>query len=336
MSVLAAWPRPGYLPVVGDPPLGADPVDPPAPDGEPVPTPWVTLPTDEAVNMLTPVQGRLVVAYGGHVGGAKRILTVTPDGTVGVGPLVPTEGFFVARTYDGATYMPWVDPTGAWIAPQGYSVTTDGATWTNRHVVPAYHLFDVRRHAGDLFMCGSGPTEDGAQSAIVIRSRDGGATWEESLRVPADGMPRIYVLAVAGGDLYAPLLNTTGPSPRVFKLAASGEWVEVPADLPATAAPHLVVHAAGKYYSLGGTWDGTTRVDYTGYRPCWADATHVYAIDTTAGSIDRALLTDAIPVWDEWLPLGPSLSHGVARTAVIHDGHVYVGGTQGRVWRVTP
>lgn len=337
MTVLAAWPRSGYLPAspnAEDPPPGEEP--PPPGDGTAAP-PWIDHPgTDATINRLLVHDGVVHIAHGGWSGGSHHLIGVDLATSMPwTGPLAPSEGFLVVREYDGVIYLPWQDPVGSWYAPQGYSYSTDGgATWQTQLVANSYHWFDLVEHAGDLFIAGSGPRPaDGGQSAIVYRSSDSGASWRESLRLPASegGTPRVYALVQAAGSLW---VEPSGASPAAaFRLDGEAWATEAPLGL-ALSAPGLAV--GGVYYGRDYAFDGTRAVPTYARIPLWSDATHVYALNQMCGRIERSpiLTPEATSVdWQPWLDLGEGLRGLHVTTATLHDGYVYVGGTKGRIWR---
>lgn len=343
MSILPAWQRDGYRAVAEDIQQPPPEEDGPPPSTTPAPPAWVTHPgatvggEARTVNGLTVVGHRLILAYGAYFGGSHPVLSVDlSTGEPITGPTAPTEGFWVVRNLDGVIYLPWQDPTGPWHEPQGYTYSTDGgATWFERRVAPAYHWYDMQHHGGALFLAGSGPDIDGAQSALIVRSDDDGATWQESLRVRGGTQPRFYHLSEAGGLLWANASNAD--TSRSYQLAPDGTWMPSSVSVGIAARDaRWSVSAAGVSYGTWDAFDGSRTVTYPRRLPSCADATHVYAVNQGSGTIDRApLLTpeDTEVTWSPWLDLGEGMTGHVATTAVLHDGHVYVGGTRGRIWR---
>lgn len=332
MTPLVAWPRTGYLPVVSPIPE-PDPPDEPDPPTTPAPAAWVDHPdVEHTINQMLVSGGRIVLAHGAWTGGNHHIAWVNLDGTPGTGPRVPSEGFQVVRRFGDTIFLPWQDPTGAWNAAQGYSCSTDdGATWQDKRVAPAAHFFDLRESDGTLYLAGSG-----AGYAAVWASADGGHTWVESVRHDATGAPRFVQLVEAAGTLWCRATSQDAPAYRL----TSGQWEQTAAPVPAGDGYGFGLSAQGVAYGVRSAFDGERVVDYsTEVRgPSWADATHVYAVNQGSGTIDRAAhLTaeDAEVTWGPWLDLGEGMTGHVATTAVLHDSHVYVGGTQGRIWRLT-
>lgn len=329
MTALAALPRHGYLPVV---PPAPEPDPDPEPDPEPptIPAPaaWVDHPgTDRTINQILVTGGRLILAHGSWWGGDHRIVWADLDGTPHTGPLVPSEGFQVVREYGGTIFLPWQDPTGAWNAPQGYSYSTDGTTWRDKRVGPAAHFFDLREHDGTLYLAGSG-----VGFAAIWESHDNGTTWAESLVVEADGMPRFLHALAAAGSLWCRVSTFGGTSYQL----TGGAWEATEVPVPIHDGYGFGLSAGGVAYGIRSAFDGARTVGYPQHRPCWADATHVYAINPATTYIDRApLLTpeDTEVTWTPWLDMGEGMTGHVATTATLHDGWVYVGGTQGRIWR---
>lgn len=330
MTTLTAWPRSGYLPIASPIPE-PDPPDEPDPPATPAPAAWVDHPdVEHAINQVLVSGGRIVLAHGAWIGGNHHIAWVNLDGTPGTGPLVPSEGFQVVRRFGDTIFLPWQDPTGAWNAPQGYSYSTDdGATWQDKRVAPAAHFFDLRIAGGVLYLAGSG-----VGTATVWESHDDGATWDESLTHESEGTPRIVQILDAAGTLWC---RPTSQGADAYRLI-SGQWEQATAPVPAGDGYGFGLSAQGVAYGIRSAFDGERVVDYsTEVRgPSWADATHVYAVNQAAGSIDRAPLlapSDDVVTWSPWLDLGEGMTGHVATCATLHDGWVYVGGTQGRIWR---
>ena len=337
MTALAAWPRAGYLPVV--PPAPEDDTAPAPGEGDPgeLGPAWATIPDGTGINQILGVGNRLILAHGGYVGGSHHVATVdTATRQPQSGPLVPTEGFSTAHHIDGVVYLTWNDPTGAWNAPQGYSYSTDGGeTWREKRVAPSYHFYDMCKHDGALFLAGSGPAPDGTPRGIVWRSDDAGVTWVESLSVAGADLVRVYYLAEYGGALRCAPRNA---SPATTYRWDQGHWTEeAPSRLTSLTKIRLGCHglsAGGCYYGPENalTPDGQL-LAYDGDRrtPAWSDGQHVYAVNLPAGKIDRTPL--GLADWAPWLDLGEGMTGHVATCAALHDGWVYVGGTQGRIWR---
>ena len=345
--ILAAFPRSGYAPLIA---TGVIETPEPEPEPEPPPEAWVTHPgvyEREGINQLLVDGDRLYIAHG--TSWAKGdynlawvdLLTDTPV----TGPLIPSEGFAVVRKIGSAIYFPWADPMGPWGEPQGYTYSDGAGGWATKLMFPAYHVLDMREHNGDLFACGSGPYE-GAEHAQVWRSRDGGDTWERSLVLPGTTLARVYSLLPVGGDLWVFPSSTTDLRPRRLE---GDVWVPYDVENLSLVGPMArafltsgrVVGGPTAAYGPNGAFNGVDAVApydrYDTVSPAWSDATHVYAVETALGAIVRAphppLGARSTVTWTTWLQLPEGMGNYTAQTATLHDGHVYVGGTQGRIWR---
>ena len=353
--ILASWPRRGYL--------RDAPVPPPEPDAPaPPPEPWIvhpgaTLPNGSVKNIehMKVIDGVLYLAISGNWDGGSYPLAWVDlaTGAPTTGPMQPSEGFPAVRQLsNGRIIYPWVDPTGAWGDPQGYTYSDNGTAgpWEQQLIFPAYHILDVREHGGALWACGAGPL-DGVQTAQVWKSEDGGDTWARSFTATGTTLARVYSLLPVGDELWIDPAATAAQGP--WRLEGD-DWVphEVPNDSgrsPTSGSWHQsghVISAGGVAYGRYGAFDGTRFIGYrlggqqTGVMilPSWSDSTHIYAVPEASTTIARApLFTPGSPgvvEWDHWLNLGEGMTYRSATSATLHDGYVYVGGTQGRIWRL--
>ena len=359
--ILAAFPRSGYAPLTA-----SDVIEAPEPEPEPEPPappePWIvhpgaTLPNGsvKSIEHMKVIDGVLYLAISGNwEGGSYPLAWVDlATGIPTTGPMQPSEGFPVVRQLSsGRIIYPWVDPTGPWGDPQGYTYSDNGIAgpWEHQLIFPAYHVLDVREHGGALWVCGAGPL-DGVETAQVWKSEDGGDTWIRSFTATGGSLPRVYSLLPVGDELWIDPTATTAQGPLRLE---GDDWVphEVPNDTgrePTDSSWHQsghVVSAGGVVYGRHGAFDGTR---FIGYRlggqqvggailPSWSDSTHIYAVPEASTSIVRApLLTPGSPgvvEWEPWLSLGEGMAWRSATSATRHDGFVYVGGTQGRIWRL--
>lgn len=127
---------------------------------------------------LTPWNGRLYTGYGhwleytGIFDFPIRAYDPTTNQLVSSW-ITHAEAVWNYRAIGTKLYAPLTDPTGE----VDYAV---GEPWQDRNAINGTkRLFDIATLSGDLFMVGSsGP------DAVAWRSRDGGQTWQESLRVP--------------------------------------------------------------------------------------------------------------------------------------------------------
>jgi hypothetical protein len=134
------------------------------------------------------------------------------------------------RSYNGALYIPDIDPKVGWSSPVGYA-TNDRGAWRYATAGPAIHVFDVAVLGSELFVAGSMQNPDPAKYgpnpyvAVVKRSSDGGATWVvDMVRTSSNGASdydRYYWLAVVGGKVYA---GADTNDPAVIDVYSGGKW----------------------------------------------------------------------------------------------------------------
>lgn len=116
---------------------------------------------------------------------------------------VMTEAIELYREFDGAIYGPLADPRGSDFG--GY-VTNAGGTWRTVATVPnMVHTFDVLVHEGAVWLAGSRRSVGGGSYAMVVRSDDGGVTWDEVYLDPPEttGVQRMFGIHAEGGAVHA-------------------------------------------------------------------------------------------------------------------------------------
>lgn len=146
-----------------------------------------------------------------------------------------TESIDEIEPIDGVLWVPYTDPR----THHDFARSSSGGWNQYRTLMTGeafYHVFDVVEHAGSIFLIGTQyPTSYG----LVMRSDDGGATWQESL-VTGVGTPYDYLTygVELNGALY-----TEGYAGSYRLDDATGEWALGP---PFTGAFHH------KALSIGG------------------------------------------------------------------------------------
>src|SRR5205814_10284393 len=141
-----------------------------------------------------------------------------------------TEAIYIFRWIADRLYAPHIDPAGDATAG-GFAVGEINAggrhVWTDRSAVTAVHLFDINSMgSSDLWLAGA----DGPD-AVLWRSVDRGATWNESLRQPprATSPARFYGIGVLAGHLYVQANEPGGSTCKVFD---GDTWRDGPSLLP--------------------------------------------------------------------------------------------------------
>jgi hypothetical protein len=138
----------------------------------------------QSIHTLALYDGKLYSGYGDYGANTGPIVLnpLDPETNTFLGPeaTLRTEAVEALRVLDGRLYAPYTDPMGLGPGTPDYAV--DGVPVNG---FDSAHVFDMTATPGNLWAAGSGPPDDG----IVWRSTDNGATWQESLRVPATNPP---------------------------------------------------------------------------------------------------------------------------------------------------
>lgn len=160
---------------------------------------------------------------------------------------VDGEAFDKLRIYDGAIYVPDIDPKVSWTANAGYATNVNGA-WQYNAATPFVHVLDVAKIGKTLFLAGSIVNPDkrlyGPNNTIaaIKSSTDGGKTWKiEKARwsgTETDELDRYYWLSVVGDTLYAQAevdreTLTAAKATRATDVWRNGSW-------STTSAPPLI------------------------------------------------------------------------------------------------
>ena len=147
---------------------------------------------------LESFNGRIYAGYGDYTAnsGPTTIASIGAGETAFTAEAVSgTEAIYNYRQINGKLYAPATDP----VSSTDFAVS--GEAWSDRTGMGAWHAFDMATLTGtDLWTVGSQ-----GYDAVAWRSVDGGATWQESLRVqPAagGGYSRFYFAGVLAGKLY--------------------------------------------------------------------------------------------------------------------------------------
>jgi hypothetical protein len=141
-------------------------------------------------------RGRLFVGYGSFNGANPRAVIRAFDPATARFAAVPAfatdnEAVGLFRELAGRLYAPTMDAHDGALSKQNFAVTTDerGDVWTDATARPMYHNWDVATLDGrDLWLVGSDASPTCPQEcsdAVAYRSTDGGATFDEMLRVGA-------------------------------------------------------------------------------------------------------------------------------------------------------
>jgi hypothetical protein len=278
---------------------------------------------------LEPWRGRLYFGYGDYDGntGPISVSSFDPAAHAVTEELsFETEAIALYRPLGDRLYAPAIDPRGA--ASPTYAF---GAPWTPVAAFAATHVFDMAGGGEVLWAAGSAGND-----AVVWRSGDGGAHFDESLREQSTGgtfFMRYYFLGALGTKLYVQAVpsetgqsrvfdgNTWGPGPNLLPLGGQG-WS------PRAWKGLLLYLSWQPIGPHGGTllaFDGAVVrpalphevLDFT----VQLETVYVLASD---GRVKRS--SDL----GHWRTLGVAPTG--ARSIAVLDGRLYVGGTDGRLF----
>lgn len=158
-------------------------------------TTWIA----REINALHVFNGKLYVGYGDYHNNTGPVTIAPYDFSLGrfVDEHVSdTEAIYLYRTIGGKLYAPATDR----------HYTADfavGPDWKDYGAINTTHAFDMGTFTGsDLWISGSQGND-----AVAWRSTDGGATFQEMLRVPSESgidgdFARFYFMGFLGGKLY--------------------------------------------------------------------------------------------------------------------------------------
>jgi len=310
---------------------------------------------------LKPFNGKLYAGYGDYGANTGPIAVRAYDPTLGAftDPYLSsaTEAIYIYREINGRLYAPNIDTRGG---GSGYAVGTAGSpdTWQDVITVDGVHMFDMNTFNGtDLFQGGTASNGDG----IVYRSVDGGATWTESLRMPAGvGSTgnstnidiRVHGLGLYQGKLYADMeqvaqtssgaiFYTTGKKAASSMVFDGTSWSPGPTLTASGYTSHPEEFAGSLIYLTDGLF-ASHLMGYNGKRVSQAynpkgknagsDFIYDYTIDDgvlyALTSDFRVVETTDLNTWSV-LDIAPSS----ARSIGVLDDTLYVGGIGGNLYR---
>ena len=242
---------------------------------------------------------------------------------------------------------PWPSPPPPQGDLSGYALgTVNGSTetWTDLRPVNGGHMFDVATFDGtDLWMVGAVDNATGGTDGVAWRSRDGGTTWQEALRVPPQrgGIARLYAIHAYNGRLYTQGqdFNPWGPHAR-SKVFDGVNWSDGP-DLglgftgnighTETFAGQMVYHRGHAGVDPG----GTRLFKFDGTRASFAYTDERFYDFTVADDMLYALLTDGRVLrttdLQDWRLLDTAPTS--ARSLGVLDNTLYLGATGGQLYR---
>lgn len=298
---------------------------------------WATHPTVAA----TPADGHNVVSVFPHggtllMGYGDWVANTGPVDLLGIDlataePVTLYEGVWseaveVFRVIDGALYVPWID-TRAGTGGGGY-LSNSGGTWHEVTVPDLIHTFDVTSSAGLLVAVGS------ASDGGVMVSDDAGATWTRDAPIPNGTRWHTVIGTDVGYGL-----------PGTGHWHGPGGWGPWPLTRLGSRVEHARPEHGSTVFGAGLAVDratgATTEISRT-YTPQAVDGGVLYGARWYDGDL---LVATADPDQVAWSPVlrlaGADLVPPGAYTLTasseggiaVVDGFVYVGGSQGRVYR---
>ena len=258
-----------------------------------------------------------------------------------------TEAVWNFREIGGRLYAPHIDPWPGPPPPQGdpcgYAVGTPGVagadTWADVTPVVAGHMYDMATLGGDLWMVGAQVNAANTDStAAAWRSRDGGGTWQLALSVPPQPggrIARFYGAHGFRGKLYVQAVDAqeSHPASKVFDGAG---WSDGPSLVPSGWIMWRPETFAGRMvYRLAYPGQAAPLYQFDGASA--AAATDDLLLDyTVSGGVLFGLRDDGRVVRTAdlltWQVLDPTpVADG--RSLALLDGWLYVGATEGRLYR---
>lgn len=248
-------------------------------------------------------------------------------------PGVRTECIEVFREFGGALYVPWIDSRAGATSGGGY-LTDAGGTWHEVETtgVGYVHIFDMATLDGsDIIVSGAA-----SSTGTIHRTTDGGATWTD-ITPPDVRTIRLYNICTAGGVLYQPYEHKAW--------TPAGGWTDWPLKGRTNSMMANRPALDGWIFDRGVALEVATgaTVEHNHFiRPECTDGQYVYGsrwwdegtyslVFRTPGVIDGRV------VWEPVLCLSTAnltpglIVHGTSLAVI--SGYVYVGGSQGRVFR---
>lgn len=313
---------------------------------------------------LKPFNGRLYAGYGDYGSNTGPIAVRAYDPTLGgfTDSMLTsaTEAIYIYREIDGRLYAPNIDTRGG---GSGYAVGNpgiDGAldSWTDQITVDGVHMFDMNTFNGsDLFLGGTAGNGDG----IVYRSTDSGATWQESLRMPAGvGAPnnetyadiRVHGLGLYQGKLYADMEQigvfsgggiyyTSGKKALPSMVFDGTAWTTGPTLTTSGYMAHPEEFAGKLIYLTDGLF-ASKLYGYNGKRVAQAynakgknaGSDFIYDYTIVDGALyaltadNRVITTTDLATWS-LIGIAPSDTRSIG----VLDGTLYLGGVHGVLYR---
>jgi Bacterial Ig domain len=249
-----------------------------------------------------------------------------------------TEAIYQFREINGKLYGLSADPKSSADVVIGTYNADGTVTWVNKRFVGTTHAFDIFTLTGnDLWIVGS----QGVY-AKAWRSLDGGVTWQESLSVAninttrTDDFARFYGAIVQNGKVYVQARDFYGSVHPTSKVFDGQSWSDGPYigdfNTSDTFAGQNVFHGSfhvGFYDSLS-KFDGTKAINVA--------PTYIYNY-TIDGDTLYTLAGDGMGTVYKtkdlvnWTKLGATTS--VARSIAVLNGEIYIGGSDGAIYKVT-
>lgn len=247
-----------------------------------------------------------------------------------------TESTEVFRVIGGDLYIPWIDTHSSIDSQGGGYITNSGGSWHEVVVPDLIHTFDIASTSGsDLVVAGSSRATN---QACLKRSIDGGVTWVDITPVGAPPLLRLHsVVAPGNGTCYTLPWGTWSESEGwvLGSLGTSTNLNNIEAQRPILSGVH---YSTGFCVDSGGNFQ---RYSPDVVPQAVSDGVLYGTMRHPSGSASvfrSSGITGGVLDWEHILNLSltitaPSVSQTHSQRIEVHDGYVYVGGTQGRIWR---
>ncbi len=272
---------------------------------------------------------------------------------------MPGEQIDTFRSFGGKVFVPNIDPTSGTVA----IATNVNGTWSYRNN-GMEHIFDVMQglDANDILISGSANI-GGVPTALVKRSRDGGATWIEVYRwqdAPSDrdGYERVYWMSRIGGNVYwradvstrgaqAPMTAFALSTGRLTKLGdtklgtgwtgSNGRQLYVgeaiyEADRVVSANNLIYLVEQGSVYWFDGAKTGVVTKTTTGY-PYGADRITVDPVTNTVYVLDQGGISVVTGKTKALIkPLQADYNMNTSNEFAVYNGVAYLGGDDSKLY----
>lgn len=321
---------------------------------------WVP---ERFIDHISVIDGKLWPSYGEYdqLGGARPLLSADPDTGVVTdeyGSNLTTDHLTSYQTSNGNVFVTYTDPSvGTW---PGYAKRISGTWSTGGNDVVVAHVFDFIEWGGAYYMCGASGV--GGEGATIWKSTNSGASWTKDYTSGTDY--RFYNFYDYGDRLYVQVANTANQTVENGRYTTGSGWIldagapEIPIAYPGfSAIKHDVTPWRTHLYSVR-RQKGIGTIGSSGI-PSVGSGMDRHPLDRSAsntepfsGSLIRSIVVDedndvlylltsttffkmyretfrTSVLTRDFMPFSPM-------AVTIHDGHLFVADTGGRIWKSNP